>query len=250
MKEKTLIRMIGVKKTFGHVKALDGIDLTLGYNEILGIVGDNAAGKSTLLKSLAGVHRIDDGEIQIEDKKVEIKSPRDVRQIGIETIYQDFMLAPNLNIIKNIYLGRELTTWGFIKKLRKKQMANEVKSVLKDLGFRGSVNTNVFELSGGQQQTIAIARAILKPPKVILMDEPTASLSVGAIENFLKLVKDLKSTGSSIVYVSHRLMDVLEISDRIIVLRTGKKIAEKKKKETSLDEIVYLMMGKRNEENG
>jgi len=236
--------MEGISKSFGHVKALDKVDLNLGYSEILGLVGDNAAGKSTLLKSLAGVHIIDGGRIVIEGKEVEIVKPIDARRFGVETIYQDFMLAPNLDITKNIFLGRERTSLGVLGKLQKKEMDSEAKQVLAELGFTMPLHTRVGNLSGGQQQTVAIARALLHPPKVILMDEPTASLSVGAINRFLELVKGLRDKGCSIIYVSHRLPDVLEVSDRIFILRTGKKVTEKPTSETSIEEIVSLMMGK------
>jgi ABC-type sugar transport system ATPase subunit len=197
-----------------------------------------------LLKTLAGVHTADDGDILIEGKKVEIKRPIDARKLGIETIYQDFMLAPNLDITKNIFLGRERTGLSFLGKLKKKEMDNEAVKVLDELGFSMPLRTRVLNLSGGQQQTVAIARALLHPPKVILMDEPTASLSVAAIERFLQLVKDLKEKGCSIIYVSHRLPDVLEVADRIVVLRTGKMVTEKKTSETDIEEIVNYMMGK------
>jgi ABC-type sugar transport system ATPase subunit len=242
--EKVLVRMEGISKNFGHIKALDKVDLNLQYREILGLVGDNAAGKSTLLKSLAGVHVIDGGSIIIEGKKADILKPIDARRLGIETIYQDFMLTPNLDITKNIFLGRERTSLGVLGKLQKKEMDVEAKKVLAELGFKMSLRTRVGNLSGGQQQTVAIARALLHPPKVILMDEPTASLSVGAIDRFLELVKGLRDKGCSIIYVSHRLPDVLEVADRIFILRTGKKVAEKPTSETSIEEIVSLMMGK------
>jgi len=244
MKSQALVLMKDISKSFGHIKALSNVDLTLGYREILGLVGDNAAGKSTLLKSLAGVHTVDDGDILIEGKKVEIKRPIDARKLGIETIYQDFMLAPNLDITKNIFLGRERTGLSFLGKLKKKEMDNEAVKVLDELGFSMPLRTRVLNLSGGQQQTVAIARALLHPPKVILMDEPTASLSVAAIDRFLQLVKDLKEKGCSIIYVSHRLPDVLEVADRIVVLRTGKMVTEKKTSETDIEEIVNYMMGK------
>jgi ABC-type sugar transport system ATPase subunit len=244
MEDQALVRMEEISKNFGHIKALDRVDLNLKYREILGLVGDNAAGKSTLLKSLAGVHVIDGGSIVIEGKKVDILKPIDARRLGIETIYQDFMLAPNLDITKNIFLGRERTTVSVLGKLQKKEMDTEARKVLADLGFKMPLRTRVGNLSGGQQQTIAIARALLHPPKVILMDEPTASLSVGAIDRFLQLVKGLRDKGCSIIYVSHRLPDVLEVADRIFILRTGRKVAEKPTTETSIEEIVNLMMGK------
>jgi ABC-type sugar transport system ATPase subunit len=244
MENAVLVRMEGISKSFGHIRALDRVDLDLEYREILGLVGDNAAGKSTLLKTLAGVHVVDEGRIYIEGKEVEIVKPIDARRLGVETIYQDFMLAPNLDITKNIFLGREKTSLGVLGKLQKKEMDHEAQKVLAALGFTIPLRTQVGNLSGGQQQTVAIARALLHPPKVILMDEPTASLSVGAISRFLELVKGLRDKGCSIVYVSHRLPDVLEVADRVFILRTGKKVAEKTTSETSIEEIVSLMMGK------
>ena len=244
MHDHALVQMKEISKSFGHIKALNKVDLTLGYKEIIGLVGDNAAGKSTLLKILAGVHIMDEGEIFIEGKKVEIKRPIDARRLGVETIYQDFMLAPNLDITKNIFLGRERTTLSVLGKLKKKEMDYEALKVLDELGFVMSLRTRVVNLSGGQQQTVAIARALLHPPKVILMDEPTASLSVGAIDRFLQRVKGLREKGCSIIYVSHRLPDVLEVADRIVVLRTGRMVAEKKTDETDIEEIVNFMMGK------
>ena len=244
MKNEVLVKMKDISKSFGHIKALNQVNLLLAYREILGLVGDNAAGKSTLLKTLAGVHIMDEGDIFIEGKKADIKKPIDARKLGIETIYQDFMLAPNLDITKNIFLGREKTGLSFMGKLKKKEMDNEALNVLDELGFDMPLRTRVINLSGGQQQTIAIARALLHPPKVILMDEPTASLSVGAIDRFLQRVKGLKEKGCSIIYVSHRLLDVLEVADRIVVLRTGKMVAEKQTSETDIEEIVNFMMGK------
>jgi simple sugar transport system ATP-binding protein len=244
MENEVLVKMKDISKSFGHIKALNKVNLSLAYREILGLVGDNAAGKSTLLKTLAGVHIMDEGDIFIEGKKVDIKKPIDARKLGIETIYQDFMLAPNLDITKNIFLGRERTGLSFIGKLKKKEMDNETLKVLDELGFNMPLRTRVINLSGGQQQTVAIARALLHPPKVILMDEPTASLSVGAIDRFLQLVKGLKAKGCSIIYVSHRLPDVLEVADRIVVLRTGRMVVEKQTSETEIEEIVNFMMGK------
>ena len=248
MQNDALVRMKDISKSFGHIKALNRVDLSLGYREIIGLVGDNAAGKSTLLKTLAGVHIMDEGEIYLEGKVVEIKRPIDARRLGVETIYQDFMLAPNLDITKNIFLGRERTTMSVLGKLKKKEMDNEALKVLDELGFEMSLRTRVVNLSGGQQQTVAIARALLHPPKVILMDEPTASLSVGAIDRFLQRVKGLREKGCSIIYVSHRLPDVLEVADRIVVLRTGRMVAEKKTSETDIEEIVNFMMGKAKKE--
>jgi len=242
---KPIVEMVKVCKYFGAIRALENVNLKLFHQEILGLVGDNAAGKSTLLKILAGVYTPDKGELFIEGKRVHIQNPMDSRRLGIETVYQDFMLAPNLDIVANIFLGREITKWGKLSKLNKKEMEKRAVDVLKnELNIDlGSLNTLVMSLSGGQQQIVAIARALLYKPKVILMDEPTASLSVRAIEPFLELVKGLREKGSSIIYVSHRLPDVLSISDRIVVLRAGRLVAERKRKDTNLEEIVNFMLG-------
>jgi len=244
MANTPIIEMKKIYKSFGAVKALSGVDIFLSHQEILGLVGDNAAGKSTLLKILAGVHLPNTGEISVEGKKVKILNPKDARNLGIETIYQDFMLATNLDITANIFLGRELTGWGLMAKLKKKGMREQAKRVLGELGVDLSpLRTLVLNLSGGQQQTVAIARALLYRPQVILMDEPTASLSVRAIRAFLDLVRQLRETGKSIIYVSHRLPDVISIADRIIILRAGRLVAERKKEDTNIEEIVELMMG-------
>jgi len=247
---KLLIEMVKISKYFGAIKALEDVNLKLFPQEILGLVGDNAAGKSTLLKILAGVYKPDKGEVFIEGKKVQIQSPIDSRKLGIETVYQDFMLAPNLDIVANIFLGREITKWGKLAKLSKKEMKKKAAEVLKNelnIDF-SSLNTLVMSLSGGQQQIVAIARALLYRPRLILMDEPTASLSVRAIEPFLELVKELRKKGSSIIYVSHRLPDVLSIADRIVVLRAGRLVAERKKENTNLEEIVNFMLGIKNKD--
>jgi D-xylose transport system ATP-binding protein len=219
------------------------VNITLRYNEILALIGDNAAGKSTLLKTLAGVHKLDSGTIRIEGEGVQIHRPLDARLLGIETIYQDFMLAPNLDVTKNIFLGRELTVSPRLQWLKRKRMETSAAKLLQDLGFSIPLHTRVENLSGGQQQIVAIARALLDPPKVILMDEPTASLSVNAIQRFLVQVKELKSRGCSIIYVNHRLPDIMEVADRIVIIRTGRIVAERVKSETSIEELVRLMMG-------
>ncbi len=245
---QAVIEMKNISKYFGAVKALEDVSLQLYSQEILGLVGDNAAGKSTLLKVLSGVHLPDRGRLLVGGNDAGIRCPMDARRVGIETVYQDFMLAPNLDVVANIFLGRELTKWGRLAKLEKKGMEEKAAKILKDLNADlGLLSNLVMSLSGGQQQIVAIARALLYNPKVILMDEPTASLSVRAIEPFLELVKNLKSIGCSIIYVSHRLPDVLAIADRIVVLRAGKLVAEKRKLETSLEEVVYFMMGIENQ---
>lgn len=241
-----VLEVRGLSKSFGAVRALQKVDLYLGRQEILGLVGDNAAGKSTLLKCLSGVYTPDEGEIYIEGKEVKISNPLFARSLGIEIIYQDLMLTPNLDVISNIFLGRELKTrGGLLGKLNNKKMREESQRVLEELNLDiGSLHSPVRHLSGGQQQGVAIARAIVYKPKIILMDEATANLSISAIETFLELVRQIREQwASSIIYVSHRLTDVLSISDRIMVLRRGEVAGVRGASETNLDEIIRMIMG-------
>jgi len=203
--------------------------LVLHKNEVLGLVGDNAAGKSTLMKVLSGAYIPDEGEIFIEGSKVNITSPMRARQLGIEMVYQDLALADNLDVTANVFLGRELLSrkFGPISVLDKHTMEQETKRLLDRLKIDiPSVRANVERLSGGQRQAIAIARATAFDTKVTIMDEPTAALSVAASGMVLDLVRELKAQGNSIIIISHRLEDIYEVSDRLIVLRQGRKVRE------------------------
>lgn len=242
---KPLIEMRNISKSFGSVKALEKFNLTLDHGEILGLIGDNAAGKSTALKILAGVYIPDEGEIIIDGVRHKFRKPMDARKLGIETIYQDLMLADNLDITKNIFLGRErIKILGFLDKRYMDNMANKIMSKLTtqttDTESK-SVRTQVNLLSGGLQQMVSISRAVIFEPRVVIMDEPTASLSMNAIERCISLVLDLKKSGCSIIYVTHRLIDILTIADRIIVLKAGKLVAELEPQNTSVDKMVKLM---------
>ncbi|HOB29296.1 MAG: ATP-binding cassette domain-containing protein [Dethiobacteria bacterium] len=224
-----VVEMRNIKKNFGGVQALRGVDLVLHKNEVLGLVGDNAAGKSTLMKVLSGAYIPDEGEIFIEGSKVNITSPMRARQLGIEMVYQDLALADNLDVTANVFLGRELLSrkFGPISVLDKHTMEQETKRLLDRLKIDiPSVRANVERLSGGQRQAIAIARATAFDTKVTIMDEPTAALSVAASGMVLDLVRELKAQGNSIIIISHRLEDIYEVSDRLIVLRQGRKVRE------------------------
>jgi simple sugar transport system ATP-binding protein len=246
LEQHPLVEMNGISKNFGAIKALQNVDLTLYHDEILGLVGDNAAGKSTLMKILTGVHRADGGKIFVEGKEVAIDRPCDARALGIEMVYQDFALAPNLDVIDNIFLGREETKnhLGLIKVLDKSGMRQRAMNAIQALQVdMGSLDSLVRFLSGGQQQAVAIARATLYRPKVIVMDEPSASLSVKAIQRLLELMKRFKEEGISLIFITHRLPDIFSVSDRIMVLRAGKKVAEKKITEVTLDSVIKLILG-------
>ncbi|MGD2157528.1 MAG: ATP-binding cassette domain-containing protein [Anaerolineales bacterium] len=224
-----VVEMRNIKKHFAAVQALRGVDLALHHNEVLGLVGDNAAGKSTLMKVLSGAYIPDGGEIFIEGEKVHFANPMDARRMGIEMVYQDYALANNLDVSANVFMGREVVRikLGPIGVMDYRYMEQETKNLLNRLKIDiPSVRQRVERLSGGQRQAVAIARATAFDAKVIIMDEPTAALSVAAIDKVLELVRELKAQGSSIIVISHRLEDIYEVSDRMIVLRQGRKVSD------------------------
>jgi ABC-type sugar transport system ATPase subunit len=224
-----IVEMVNIHKHFGAVQALRSVDLLLNHGEVLGLVGDNAAGKSTLMKVLSGAYIPDTGEILINSKKAHITNPEDSRHLGIEMVYQDYALANNLDVSANVFLGREIVKWklGPIGMMDKKAMEDQARSLLDRLKIEvDSVRLKVENLSGGQRQAVAIGRATAFDAKVIIMDEPTAALSIAAIGKVLDLIRELKGLGSSIIMISHRLEDIYEVSDRVIVLRHGRKVAD------------------------
>jgi len=247
MKSEPLLRMSNICKNFGEIRALNNVNLVLNQGDILGLVGDNAAGKSTLMKILSGIYLPDKGEIFFEGRKVEFRFPRDSRKLGIEMIYQDLAVADNMDIVENIFLGVELerpTLGGLIKVIDRKRMERESWETLEKIRINiDSVNAKVETLSGGQRQSVAIARTIRSNAKVIIMDEPTASLGVSEVEMLLGLIRELKTKNTAIVFVSHRLYDVFEVGDRIMVLRHGECVEDKKIGDTDMDEIRKLMIG-------
>jgi ABC-type sugar transport system ATPase subunit len=225
----SVVEMRNIKKNFGAVQALRGVDLTLHHNEVMGLLGDNAAGKSTLMKVLSGAYIPDDGEILIEGKNAHFANPMDARRSGIEMVYQDYALANNLDVVANVFMGREVVRMklGPIGVMDYHHMEQETKSLLDRLKIDiPTVRQKVERLSGGQRQAVAIARATAFDAKVIIMDEPTAALSVAAIDKVLDLVRELKAQGSSIIIISHRLEDIYQVSDRMIVLRHGRKVSD------------------------
>jgi ABC-type sugar transport system ATPase subunit len=224
-----VVEMRNIKKRFAAVRALRGVDLVLHDHEVLGLVGDNAAGKSTLMKILSGAYIPDEGEIFIKGDKAHISDPLQARQLGIEMVYQDLALVNKLNVATNVFLGREVMSQrlGRIGVMNRRHMERETERLLDRLKIDiSSVRLDVESLSGGQRQTVAIARATAFDAKVIIMDEPTAALSVAAIGKVLDLVRELKAQGRSIIIISHRLEDIYQVSDRMIVLRHGRKVCD------------------------
>jgi len=227
--KRLVVEMREIKKHFGAVQALRGVDLALQHNEVLGLMGDNAAGKSTLMKVLSGAYIPDGGKILIDGETTHFSNPMDARRQGIEMVYQDYALANNLDVAANVFMGREVVRYnlGPIGVLDYRHMEQETKSLLNRLKIKiQSVRQKVERLSGGQRQAIAIARATAFNAKVIIMDEPTAALSVAAIDQVLELIQELKAQGASIIIISHRLEDIYRVSDRMIVLRHGRKVCD------------------------
>ncbi len=245
MAEQPLVKMEKISKSFGHVRALQEVDLELYHGEILGLVGDNAAGKSTLMKVLSGAYTPDSGRIFFEGQEVRLSDPGQARALGIEMIYQNFALVPTASIFANIFMSRERVRsllGGLVKVLDRASMERESWQALSRVGARfNSMKDRVRELSGGQQQAVAIARATYFNPKVLIMDEPTASLAVSQVNRLLDWIVQLKEMGISIIFTSHRLQDVFSIGDRVMVLRRGLRVGERKIAETTMNEIIEVM---------
>jgi simple sugar transport system ATP-binding protein len=235
-----LIEMQGISKAFGAIQALSKVNLRLMPGEILGLVGDNAAGKSTLMKILSGAYAMDEGRILLQGEEAHFASPHDSRKRGIEMIYQDFALCGNMDVASNMFLGNWPTKRWFVDK---KGMENEAWEILRRLNVDiASVNLRVESLSGGRQQLVAIARAVSFDPKVVILDEPTANLSVPVARRLLDLMRDLKRHNVAQIIISHRLQDVFEVGDRVMVLKRGRHVGERYIHETTEDEILGLIV--------
>ena len=214
-----VLALSGISKTFGAVAALTGIDLQVSAGEVVAVVGDNGAGKSTLVKVLSGVHRPDAGTIAFEDRTVTISSPAEARALGIATVFQDLALCENLNVIENLFLGQALGP------LRLDEVAMEVRSweLLRQLSAKiPTLRIPVASLSGGQRQTVAIARSLLGDPKVVVLDEPTAALGVAQTAEVLNLIERLRDNGHGVIMISHNMADVKAVADTVVVLRLGR----------------------------
>ncbi|SEE51815.1 monosaccharide ABC transporter ATP-binding protein, CUT2 family [Jiangella alba] len=246
----------GVVKRFGHVEALRGADFTVYKAEVVALIGDNGAGKSTLIKTLSGVHAPDEGEIRVDGRPVRFSTPVDARQAGVETVYQDLAVADDLSVAANLYLGREILRSGPLGRLGlldRRAMHRGAAQALDQLGVRiPRVTTPIAMLSGGQRQSVAVARAIIWATNVVILDEPTAALGVVQTERVLDVVRRARDAGMSVVLVSHNMPQVLEIADRVEVLRLGRRAARFPADAVTTDDLVAAMTGssnKRSEQN-
>lgn len=237
-----IIELVNVKKSFGPVSVLKGVNLKVHPGKVTALVGDNGAGKSTLIKGLAGVQPYDSGEVLIDGKHRDLHAPRDAAHLGIEVVYQDLALCDNLDIVQNMFLGREELSFGTFDEGR---MEKEASDTLRSLSVRTvkSVRQKVSSLSGGQRQTVAIARAVLKNARVVILDEPTAALGVAQTEQVLNLVSRLSDQGVAVVLISHNLADVFAVADDIAVLYLGQMVAQIPTEETTRDDVVGYITG-------
>lgn len=243
----TLLTLHGIRKSFGAVDVLHGVDLSVEAGEVVGLVGDNGAGKSTLMKTITGIYRADAGSIELDGKDILPLDPGQRRELGIEMIYQDLSLAKQQDVAANIFLGREPTKklFGLIPGIvDKAEMDRQAAKMIERLGAHlPSINRSVGSFSGGQQQTVAIARALTFNPKLVIMDEPTAALAVREVQSVLDLIRRLKSEGIAVILISHRLNDVLSVTDRIVVLRHGRAEADLITARTNMNEVVSRIVG-------
>ncbi len=242
-----VLALKGVSKSFGPVQALTDVDFEVHDNEVVALVGDNGAGKSTMVKTIAGIHSADEGQILFEGQEVKISTPTDATDLGIATVYQDLALCDNLNVVENLYLGRETLSEGpgrATRLLDETAMEKRTGDLLSRLAVTiTDVRAEVGTMSGGQRQQVAIARSLLGEPKVVLLDEPTAALGVRQTAMVLGLIKRLREEGHGVVVISHNLADVFEVADRIFVLRLGRKAGDFAVGEASQEEIVGAITG-------
>ena len=235
-----ILSLRGIEKSFGPVQVLKGVNFDAYPGQVTALVGDNGAGKSTLIKCIAGIYNIDNGDYFFEGNKVEVNGPRDATDLGIEIVYQDLALCDNLDIVHNMFLGRE-TKKGMT--LNEEAMEALARKTLDGLSVRTvkSIRQTVASLSGGQRQTVAIARAVLWNSKVVILDEPTAALGVAQTEQVLNLVRRLADNGLSVIFISHNLNDVFQVADNISALYLGNMAAQVKKSEVTHAQVVQLI---------
>ncbi|MFD5400075.1 ATP-binding cassette domain-containing protein [Streptomyces griseorubiginosus] len=236
-----VLALRGVSKRFGAVQALTDVELEVHAGEVVALVGDNGAGKSTLVKTIAGVHPIDEGVIEWDGKLVSINKPHDAQGLGVATVYQDLALCDNLDVVGNLYLGRELLRRGVIDEVTMEKNSREL---LNTLSIRiPSVRIPIASLSGGQRQVVAIARALIGDPKVVILDEPTAALGVEQTAQVLDLVERLRERNLAVILISHNMADVKAVADTVAVLRLGRNNGSFSVKDTSQEEIISAITG-------
>ncbi|WP_406724930.1 ATP-binding cassette domain-containing protein [Streptomyces sp. GD-15H] len=236
-----VLALRGVSKRFGAVQALTDVELEVRAGEVVALVGDNGAGKSTLVKTIAGVHPIDEGVIEWDGRSVQINKPNDAQNLGIATVYQDLALCDNIDVVGNLYLGRELRKRGVLDEV---EMERRSRELLDTLSIRiPSVRIPIASLSGGQRQVVAIARSMLGEPKLVILDEPTAALGVEQTAQVLDLVERLRERDHAVILISHNMADVKAVADKVAVLRLGRNNGIFEVKSTSQEEIISAITG-------
>ena len=240
MAEPPLLECRDVSKAFGAVQALDHVDFEVHAGEVMALVGDNGAGKSTLIKGIAGIYPFDHGEIYVDGTHVHIHGPRDVAKLGIEIVYQDLALADNLDVVANMFLGRERTQSRVLDEAAMERASRQTLTALSVTTLQ-SVRQTVSGLSGGQRQSVAVSKAVMWNSRIVILDEPTAALGVAQTRQVLSLVRTLAERGLAVVIISHNLHDVFECADRITVLRLGQRVALLEKSDTTQQEVVHAI---------
>src|SRR5947208_14764845 len=235
------LELRGITKSFGSVQALTDVDFEVRDGEVMALVGDNGAGKSTLIKCIAGIHGYDDGEIYFDGAPVHLHGPKDSAKLGIEVVYQDLALCDNLDVVQNMYLGREIRDWFF--RLNEPAMEQRTAETLKSLAVTTirSIRQPVASLSGGQRQSVAVAKAVQWNSRLVILDEPTAALGVAQTEQVLALVRRLADRGLAVVLISHHLQDIFETATRITVLRLGRDVGVYERAKTTQQEVVHAI---------
>ena len=241
MPDNPILRLDGVSKSFGAVQALYQVDFAVRPTEVMALVGDNGAGKSTLIKGIAGIHAFDEGQIYFDEQPVTIQNPKESADLGIEVVYQDLALADNLDVVANMFLGRERTQprWQLDETSMERAALETLASL--SVSTLNSVRTPVAGLSGGQRQAIAVAKAVMWNSKLVILDEPTAALGVAQTRQVLDLVKRLAGQGLAVILISHNLHDIFEVADRITVLRLGQNVGVFETSQTNQQEVVQAI---------
>jgi len=241
MTETPTLEIRGITKSFGSVQALSDVDFEVHDGEVMALVGDNGAGKSTLIKCVAGIHQYDEGEVLFDGKPVHISGPKEAARLGLEVVYQDLALCDNLDVVQNMYLGRE--EHDLFHRLKEPVMEQHTAATLKSLAVTTirSIRQPVATLSGGQRQSVAVAKAVQWNSRVVLLDEPTAALGVAQTEQVLALVKRLADQGLAVVLISHNLHDIFEVANRITVLRLGRNVGVYERDKTTQQEVVHAI---------